>query len=255
MNPMAATVARFFLDPFNIFLMLLAACVFFRYYGRTKLFRWGLAVTGGWFLLITTPFVPYLILNSLENLYDPLDTKILECEECEYHIVVLGAGYIYNERLPANSQLNHNSRGRIVEGVRLFYELPHSRLVASGPYNNRYVSQAEVVMNTAVLLGVPEDAILIQSEPGTTFEEAKIYYEKYYGGQNVILVTSAAHMHRALSEFHNLGIPAIPSPTNFTYRSAKGFKMSFIPSPEHISDMKTGVFEYAALFRNRLRDL
>ncbi len=245
--------ARTIFDPFNIFLFFSLISLLLWLLDKSKLFKWFIAVTAIWFYLITTPFLPYVVLNSLEKLYDPVDVSLLEDLDAEYHVVVLGAGYYYNERLPANSQLNLITLGRLVEGVRICNSLENCTLVTSGPYFSEIVSQAEVARKAAIMMGIPEQKILTQSEPRTTREEAIIYSRNHYNGQKVIVVTTAAHMHRAIKDFRYAGIDAIASPTNFRYKRDKGFKFKLVPSPVYIGHLRSGVFEYAALFRDRFR--
>lgn len=62
--------------------------------------------------------------------------------------------------------------------------------------------------------GVPEEAILLESESGTTYENA-LYNRgllEAHGLKRVLLVTSAWHMPRALATFRSAGIHALPSP-------------------------------------------
>jgi uncharacterized SAM-binding protein YcdF (DUF218 family) len=244
------SLIKFLLDPFNILLFLLLGSALLYIFKKVRICKWMIICSLIWLLLISTPFLPYAVLISLENRYDPLFVEELKLAEDEYHIVVLGSGYSYNERFPANTQLDLKTLGRLVEGVRIFNQLPNGKIVTSGPYNNKSISQAEVVKNAALLLKVPEVKILMQSEPVTTYEEAKYYHEKFYSGQKVIVVTSAAHMHRAISEFRRLGMDAIPSPTNYTYRDINGLRISIMPSTGNIFNLRTGVYEYAALIRN-----
>lgn len=251
---MLSTLVRFFLNPFHILLFLVLGTLITRYFKKKRTFRVFLGITVLWFFIITTPFVPYAVLNSLESRYLPADVVQLQSEN-EIHIVVLGAGYIYNENLPANSQLDREMLSRLAEGVRLHHQLKNSKLIVSGPYNHEQYSQADVAKRAAISFGVADSAILTQSDGHTTHEEALVYHSKFHEGQMVVVVTSASHMHRALGEFRRLGIDAIPSPSSYRYRSEKGMRVSFMPSLSHVDDMRAGMFEYAALFRNYVRDL
>lgn len=144
--------------------------------------------------------------------------------------------------------------GRLIEGIRIQRQIPGSKLVTSGPYNNRMASQAEVAKRTAVLLGVDESSVLVQSEPQTTYEEALIYHERFYNGERLIVVTTAAHMPRALLEFQRLGIDVLPSPTNYTYRGIHGLRFTLMPSPAYIDHLRLAIYEYAAMVRNHIRE-
>ena len=251
---MLSTVGRFILDPFHILLFFIAVMLISMRFDVKRLARYSAVLVMIWFFMITTPFIPYTLLHSLESRYLPVDVEQIQSEN-EIHIIVLGAGYIYNENLPANSQLDREMLTRLVEGVRLHHQLKNSILIVSGPYNHDLYSQADVAKRAAISLGVTDSAILTQSEGHTTHEEALVYRSRFYDGQRVVVVTSASHMHRALGEFTRLGIDAIPSPSSYRYRSEKGMRISFIPSLSHIDDMRAGMLEYAALFRNFIRNM
>ena len=219
-----------------------------------------LIISAVWLFISATPMVPKLLLTSLEDQYDPLINIEASMDlDLEYHIVVLGAGYKRdNNRFPANSLLLSQTLIRLVEGVRLHHSLPNSKLITSGrDVFSRGVSQAEISKITATELGVNPGSILKMNETRTTEEEAKHYFETYYEGQQVIIVTEAAHMPRAMYEFGRFIDNPIPSPTNYTY-TFKGVSFSdfsIVPSYTNIGRMAKAIHEYAAITRNWFRDL
>lgn len=249
---MLSTLSRFLLDPFHILLFLILGTLITRYFKEKRTSRIFFGITLLWFFMITTPFVPYAVLHSLESRYLPLIDHKLEPlrGENEVHIIVLGSGYVYNENFPANSQLDKEMLSRLVEGVRLHHQLQNSTLIVSGPYNHNTYSQAEVARRAAIQMNVHDSTIQTLHEGTTTHEEAQVYFSEFYKGQRLVVVTSAAHMHRALGEFRRLGIDAVPSPTSYRYRDEKGLQVSIMPSLSNIDNMRAGIFEYAALFRN-----
>lgn len=243
---------KFLLDPFNIFLIIAGATIASKVLNLEKLFRFYLFLSFSFFLVISTPFVPNRLLGSLEGRYTPIIAE--EFSETRkmlpYHIVVLGGGHGYDNRLPANSLLSLQALARLTEGVRLYQAFPNSKLVLSGYSASGRVPQAEMLKRTALLLGVDSDRIITQSEPGNTTDEAKVYSEKFGDTVLVILVTSAAHMPRAVGAFSRFGIETIPSPTN--YRIKKERKMKWIgwPSTSNISKLQSALYEYAAIERD-----
>lgn len=95
---MISNTARFLLDPFHIFLFLLGAGAIFYYVKKKRVSNAFFTAGAIWLLLITTPYLPYAVLNSLEKQYDPVVIENLDFPNDQYHIIVLGAGYSYNER-------------------------------------------------------------------------------------------------------------------------------------------------------------
>ena len=249
---MISDIVRFFLDPFHLFIFLVFAGAISVLMKKDRCKRWFFSVAFIWLILITTPFLPFLILNSLESKYNPILEPDPGLLETEVHIVVLAAGYSWNDRLPSNSQLDNKTLVRLIEGIRLYKKLPNSTLITSGPYNNPKISQAEVAKQAAIDLGVAEQKILIQERPGTTAEEVNYYLSNFYRGQQVIVVTSASHMHRAVQLFQRAGIEVHPSPANFKYRDMEGLRITIMPSLSHVENLRSGLFEYSALLRDNV---
>jgi uncharacterized SAM-binding protein YcdF (DUF218 family) len=246
---MLIDILKFFLDPFNILLILLFITAGAWILKREGIAKWLMMVTGAWFLLISTPLVPVLLLNSLENQYEPIDHPFPNNRDAEYHIVVLGGGHGYDDRLPPNSLLSLRALARLNEGIRLHRELPDSKLLLSGSSSSGPTTQAEMLQETAILLGVNKANTLIQSEPANTHQEAQVYTSNYGNTHPVILVTSAAHMPRAVILFNNFGIDVQPSPTNYRLIGDGQKKRFGLPSLQNISHLETALKEYAGIFQ------
>src|SRR6056297_8297 len=255
---MSTETIKFLIHPFTLFWVLLVVSAVLLLFKKKRLFKWTFFLAVGWFFLISTPMVPKFLLTSLEDRFAPLNNveETLDLEQ-EYHVVVLGAGYLSTKRFPATSTLQSSTLLRLIEGVRLYNALPNSKLITSGPDSfRRMPSQAEVAKQAAISLGVPSEDILTQSEPYNTLEEAEIYASKFHSGQRVIIVTDAAHMPRAIYEFNKFTDNPIAAPVGFTYTS-KGMSfrdISIVPSYSNIGRMSKALNEHAANLRNWMRD-
>lgn len=241
-------LVKFFIDPFNIFWLLLLVTTVVWFLKKKRPFRWLSITTIVWFLIISTPLLPNAVLNSLEDRYQPVYTSELDNPEAEYHIIVLGGGHGFDDRLPPNSLLSDNARGRLLEGIRLHRQLPNSKLVLSGFSSSGRTTQAEMLQQTALLVGVDKENTILQKEPGNTYEEAKIYTVKNSGEHPVILVTNAAHMQRAVNMFRNFGTDPLASPTNYRLKGSWKHKWIGLPSMKNIENLSVGVREYAGIF-------
>jgi len=240
---------KFLIDPFNIFWLLLAVA-FFAYFIKKMWFcRILVFTTAVWFLLISTPLIPIFLLSSLESRFVPVSVEKLDHQSLEYHIVVLGGGHGSSERLPVNSLLSDKALVRLNEGIRLHRQLPNSYLITSGYKGKTPVSQAELLRQTAILLGVLEQRIMVQEEPHNTYTEAAVYFQRFAGENPVILVTSASHMPRALMEFKSFGVEVIPSPTNYQIKETHNIQWLGLPSMRNIGYLKNAFYEYIAIFR------
>lgn len=243
---------KFLIDPFNILLFIIIICVAARGFNLKLPFKWLLIITLSWFYVISTPFIPNTLLNSLESRYVPIVIEQFSEQEleAEYHILVLGGGHGFDDRLPPNSLLSLQALARLNEGVRLHRELPNSTLILSGYSSSGRATQAEMLYKTALQLGVDGDSMLMQKEPSNTSEEAEVYYKRFGSDNPLILVTSASHMPRAAGAFGRRGLNPLPSPAHYRLRGGLSMKNWWWPSLGNISNLNTAMNEYAAIHRD-----
>lgn len=246
---------RFFLDPFNILWLLGFGMIVLWVLDKKVWLKRFSIFTVLFFLVVSTPLIPVILVNSLEDRYLPLDAEQFQAENgYDTHIVVLGGGHGYDERLPANALLSSNARGRLMEGIRLYRQIKGSKLVLSGSTSTPgKLTQAEMLKETALLLGVEEDSILLQKEPKNTCQEAKTYAETFKNRNPVILVTSAMHMARAEKLFEDFGVDVTPSATNYQLKGSWKSKRFGLPSVENISLLASAITSYAAMVEASLR--
>ncbi|WP_340106946.1 YdcF family protein [Rhodohalobacter sp. 8-1] len=246
------SVIKFLLDPFNILWFMVAAGLVCRLVNYRKSARYLFIGTGVLFLVVTTPFVPIKLLDSLERQYEPIYADQLSDRDASYHIVVLGQGHGYDDRLPANSLLSSGALGRLAEGIRLHRQLSSSTLILSGFSSSGRKPQAEMLRDAALLLGVDKESTRMQTEPGNTLEEAMVYAERFSGEEKVILVTSAAHMPRSVMLFERAGIEVIPSPTNYRLKGSWRNVWFGMPSMDNIEKLRSAIYEYAAILKYKI---
>ncbi len=172
-----------------------------------------------WLAVISLPFIPDLLVRSLEKRYPPL----LEISQFNLkdtvNILVLGAGYTGNRDLPPNDQLSLNSLGRLTEAIRLHRLLNASLLILSGSEPGEKISESELYTSTALALGVKNSEIGFLGTPQNTQMEAIDYTKKFGTKNTLILVTDAIHMPRAMFLFQKAGQKPIPAPTNHMVKS------------------------------------
>jgi len=136
---------------------------------------------------------------------------------------------------------------RLLEGVRLWRELPHAKLVVTGgrtPGLSRQMSIAEALRDAAVEMGVPKGAIVLEDKSWTTQDQARLS-AAIVGKQPFALVTSAFHLPRSLLLFQLAGLNPIPAPCDFLAKElfldystliphAYGLLLSEIAVKEHV---------------------
>jgi uncharacterized SAM-binding protein YcdF (DUF218 family) len=142
-------------------------------------------------------------------------------------IVVLGAGGGTTDEAAALNQLNFSGLSRITEGVRLARLLPEARIVVSGPLLPGGVTHASQLKRAAISLGLTADRIVTIEDALDTENEARLA-AAIVGDKPVALVTSAAHMPRALGLFRGAGIKAVPCPTGYRTQEKEAFVVEHV---------------------------
>lgn len=186
------------------------------------------------FYTISTQFTLDFFASKIENKYPPISLSKLD-KKSAYQIVILGAGYEEDVEFPATSKLNHIARARLLEGLRLYTNLPNSLIITSG-YGGVYSnSTAKIMKDALVELGVSSDRIKMQETPVNTKEEA-FYFKKHYSSQSksTIIVTSALHMRRSKAWFNLAGVNVLTSSCDFQiHKDSPKSIFYFIPSTEN----------------------
>lgn len=98
------------------------------------------------------------------------------------------------------------SQARLSEGVRLFRAGWAPKLIFSGAAEDGLLSNARAMEMTALEMGVPRDAMILEPEAMDTFGNA-VYTRRIMvdnGMRSAILVTSPYHLHRALLTFKSV---------------------------------------------------
>jgi uncharacterized SAM-binding protein YcdF (DUF218 family) len=206
-----------------------------------------------WLAMISFPFLPELLVRSLENRFPPLLEVSQFNQKDSIYILVLGSGYADNKNLPPNDQLSLNSLGRLTEAIRLHRLLNTSQIVLPGSIPGENVSEVEPYMKTALALGVNGNEIRPLGTPENTQMEAFDYTKKFGTNNTLILVTDAIHMPRAMLLFHKAGQSPIPSPTNHLMKSDRKNGISdLVPASSNITMMEYAMHEIGGLVYARL---
>ena len=101
--------------------------------------------------------------------------------------------------------------------MRMARQYPHARLLFSGGSGELVrgnVSEADVIKQTSIELGIDPRRLILEASSRDTYENA--LYGKQAAqpkpGEKWILITSAVHMPRTLGVFAKVGWPVIPYP-------------------------------------------
>ena len=196
-------------------------------------------------LLITTlPPLSDRLMSPIESQY----ASYVKTDTLIDYIVVLGCRHTSTETLPVTSQLGTCSLQRMVEALRIYQLHPEARIITSGYSGSNKISNAEVVKQALVLLGVPAQKVITENFPKDTEEEALLISPRVLGTQ-VILVTNADHMPRAMNYFETQGVNPIAAPTGYWVKDFNGDKNwpYYLPNGRKLEQTTTAWYETLGL--------
>ncbi len=227
--------------------------------GWTLAWRWprvGQVVMGAGLLVLIVPSLPPVadaLYRQLEQAHPPVAARALPAADA---IVVLGGGL--SAPVPPRVDPDFNDAAdRIVHAFRLYQAERAPRIIVSGGRLPWADTPPEAFTLRRVLMqwGVPESAIWTEPESATTYENAQrtaaLLRERDL--DRVLLVTSAAHMPRALAVFCTAGVPAIPAPTDHRVVNSPRSVLGYVPSAAALSRSTGALREYVGYVVYRLR--
>jgi len=192
-----------------------------------------------------------IFLRPLEYKYPPL-TDVSAISDIKW-VVVLSGGHSPDSNLPITGQLSDASLVRLAESIRIHRELPQSKLILSGGAVFSTITEAKVMADVAIVLGVDAKNLILESESKDTKDQARLI-QNIVGDNRFILVTSASHMPRSMALFQKKGMCPIPAPIG--HRIIEKQKLTpamFFPSADSIEKMERVFYEYLGLAWARLR--
>jgi len=192
-----------------------------------------------------------ILLRPLESKYPPMPdiSAVLDVK----WILVLSGGHSPDARLPITGQLSDASLVRLVEGIRIHRKLPKSKLILSGGSVISAITEAKVMADVAIALGMEAKDLVIESESKDTKDQARLIH-KIVGDSRFILVTSASHMPRSMALFLKKGMQPIPAPVGHKVIKRKKITPSmFFPNAGRIEKTERAFYEYLGLAWAKLR--
>jgi uncharacterized SAM-binding protein YcdF (DUF218 family) len=89
------------------------------------------------------------------------------------YVMVLGGGHVVDDDIPPTSELSRTGLMRLAEGIRIMRIYPGSKLILSGYAGGAEVSNARMMANVALALGVSKSDIVLLETAKDTWEEAR----------------------------------------------------------------------------------
>jgi uncharacterized SAM-binding protein YcdF (DUF218 family) len=226
-----------------IILLLILAIIFYQYKKRLSYSCLVIATL----LLALGSFRPFanLLMAPIENQH----VAFTQSAEPVDYIIILGCTHTTDALLPATSELGICSLQRLVEAIRIFRLHPEAQLITSGYKGYDEMSNAEKVKQAAMLLGIPERKIIVESYPQDTEEEAALMAPRV-AGKNVVLVTNSDHMPRAIKYFQQQGINPIAAPAGKWTKGIDDEKFwpDYLPKPKNLQQTTQAWYESLGRF-------
>jgi len=204
-----------FVMPISVVLVLLVLGFLFLWNGWRMTGR-SMVLVGALVLwLASTPFAASTLYSDLEARYPPTPLSKLPSGDC---VVLLGG--VVGPAMPPRVDIELNAAVDRVYKTAQLQRAGKAKyvIVTAGnqPWSDSPWAEADLIRDLLVEWGVPKDAIFLEGSSRNTRENA-IYSKNLIDSincQTALLVTSAAHMPRAVAAFQSAGVSVVPVSTD-----------------------------------------
>lgn len=223
--------------PIGITFILVVVALILSWNHRRRVARLIFALAGLTLLVFSLGWTGHTLVKALEDEAGPYVDPAKLRETGIKYIVVLGGTAVKPDKSPADRW--DRSVLRLLEGWRLWREIPNSKLVLSGGA----VSYADAMAVLPEWLGVPENAMILETRALDTDDEARLF-EPIVGTHPFALVTSATHIPRAMSMFRGRGMRPIACPCDFRATRTPPLYELCLPKADWLNDSEIALHEY-----------
>ncbi len=240
-------IVRAFFDPVALLFFALIVVLYLISKGQQQVER----VSGGEkgrkvLICIIAMLYAFSIEPTSKLLHYPLEKEFLplkgkQAPKADYY-VVLGGGVWEVE--PKGVVPAFSSYLRVYRMV-LEAEQSSGKIIFSG--RGPKVSEAKVLADFALKLGLDPQRIMLEEKGRTTWEEAEEVSQMLPSSSRIALVTSATHMKRSLFAFSHFFDTVLPMPSHFDDLDHGYIARKFIPNNRSFSASSSAIHEYIGL--------
>lgn len=242
--------------PIGIVIELLVIAVFLLWKRKRKPARFFVVAALVVLWISSTPVVANFVLGRLEQQYPAVGLNAIPDSKC---IILLG-GSLEPVRPPRVEINLLDSADRISKTARLYRAGKGELVIVSGgnqPWAPQLRSEAEETRILLVYWGVDNEAILLDESSRNTRENAlnSMGLLRKAKCKKPLLVTSAAHMPRAVGSFTRVGVEVFPVSTDV--RAVRILNLSvidFIPDTYALGMTTNAIREWTGQLVYRFRD-
>ncbi|MBA4750063.1 MAG: YdcF family protein [Alphaproteobacteria bacterium] len=209
------TVFGFLIEAEFVICTLLVIAALLMFTKRKKAARITLMIGLVFFILAgLTTLAPWM-LSTLENRFDqphqiPLDLK---------GMIILGGSFNRTLSVERDTTCYNSAGGRLIEAYRLVSKNPHLPILFSGGgvVLANAETEAKMALDVARDLGIDTKRFIIEDKSTNTRENASFSYTLMNPApqDKWLLITSAAHMPRAVTDFRAAGWQVVPYPVDY----------------------------------------
>ena len=216
-----------FVMPIGVTLFLLLVAMLLLRSGKRRTGNSVVLVAFIYLWVMATPLVGEGLYGRVESAYPPVPLAQVPTANC---IIVLGG--VVQAPAPPRVDIEFNdSVDRVHKAAELFHAGKAPYLIVTGgnqPWSTSQKSEADLIRDLLVQWKVPREVILLEASSRNTRENA-LYTKNAVDSihcDEALLVTSAAHMPRAMAAFRAVGVNATAVSTDV--RAAKTDRLTVI---------------------------
>jgi uncharacterized SAM-binding protein YcdF (DUF218 family) len=242
-----------FVMPISVVLILVLAALLLLTRGRTRIASGVLLGALAVLWVSATPLVAEGLYRNLESRYPPLPLEQVPQAGC---IVLLG-GVVSPPQAPRVDTEFNDAVDRVYKAAQLYRAGKAKFVIATAgnqPWSLSPWAEADLIRDLLVEWGVPKEAIFLEGSSRNTRENA-VYSKNLIDSihcESSLLVTSAAHMPRAVAAFQAVGVSIVPVSTDVRVID-KGLPpaMDFLPSADALAMTSEAIREWigSAVYR------
>ncbi len=211
-------------------------------------------VTASTLFVFSLPATAHLLLRALERRYE-------QPENYPYVSAIVLLGGSTHPALPPRRHVEISNAGdRVIHAARLLKNGHAPWLIATGgviPFFGSLVAESQSMARLlSGPLGVDSSRIIQENKSRNTHDHARYVKEILDSLElpyDILVVTSAAHMHRSIKVFEKAGFNARPAPAD--YQTEKRFAWivpQFLPRADALQAVTAAFHEYYGLIAYQL---
>jgi uncharacterized SAM-binding protein YcdF (DUF218 family) len=207
--------------------------------------------------IASTPKVSNWAMGTLEGQYPA--RPIAESPTAD--VATLLGGGVASPTPPRLAPELNDAGDRVLHAARLYKAGKVQRILVSGgniPWVSGGASEADLMRDYLIEFGVPLEAIQIAGQSQNTHQNAREIAAMWASGpfRSALLVTSAAHMPRAMAVFRKAGLPVEASSTDLrAVPPNEPTLLDWLPNSGALDQTTQAIKEWIGLFAYRLFEM